>query len=175
MYETIKPFSIEDAVKYYNRELDVTVRMLKNATVASQKVELMVEEQDWPINGGVGEFCLMPGSSEYDGIFEDEERKEYLVSIKTAGLGAIKFQMSAYVGSGRGCTKKDLLYSLNAVDYFIIARIMYPNIGEATFWLIPSKKLIQEVNSGNLTPNGWSFKKFLQWLNENIERELIAA
>jgi len=79
-------------------------------------------------------------------------------SVKTLTKSGIKFQMSKFVGSGRTCTKDDLLNSiLEAYLMAVVDIIDFPNV---LVTVVKQKTLVKAVINGNLTLTGWNREKY---------------
>jgi hypothetical protein len=89
------------------------------------------------------------------------------ISVRCFNKGAIKFQKSKYIGSGRTATRQHLVDSVNDVERVVVVDIS--RFPELTLYPIDSKDLLGEIWAGTLTTSGFTPKRFRNWLNTNFE------
>lgn len=97
------------------------------------------------------------------------------VSHKCLSKAGVKFQRSSFVGSGRECTKEDLIQSIAEVDYFCICDIR--SFPELKMLSIKTRLVRRWIDDGKLTPSGLSPRRFYELLGETgiLEEKEVPA
>lgn len=137
---------------------------LRDGRHASTLAEYMSENMEWQIQGCPAHFVAYGGCVKgTDGRLLTEDNRSGQASVKTIAKTGIKFQMSKYVGSGRSCSRQDLLESIGFVNYYIVCDVTSSK--GWTFYQVLADDLKKAVELYELDTDGWSQQQFLNWYN----------
>lgn len=91
------------------------------------------------------------------------------ISVRCFNRGAIKFQKSKFIGSGRKATQDDLIQSVEEVECIVLVDLRcFPAL---SFYPIDSKSVLRLIRTGQLTTAGMTPRRFDAWLAEAFTLE----
>lgn len=111
----------------------------------------------------------------YDGYILNPLLGKIYVSVRSLTKAGIKFQQSKFIGSGRKCSKQDLLESMSGIDFEIVVDITdFPCV---MISVVAAEKLTNMIRNGGLTPSGLNrsnyYKKMFHTTVNSIKAESI--
>jgi len=87
--------------------------------------------------------------------------------VRCFSAGAIKFQKSKFVGSGRSATQADLVASIVDVERIVLVDLR--QLPVLRFIPLDSKPLLGLAHAGKLSPGGMRPAALDRWIEENFE------
>ncbi len=105
-----------------------------------------------------------PGS---DGTISLGAIGRFDISVRCFNRGAVKFQKSKHIGSGRSATVDDLIDAIESVERVVVVDLRhFPRL---RFFPLDSKPLLRLVRQDRLTPAGITPKRFDTWMAEAFD------
>jgi len=104
-----------------------------------------------------------PGS---DGVIQLGPIGRYSISVRSF-KASLRFQQSKFMGSGRTCSKEDLISSLEGTEVFVAVDLRrFPCV---VFYPLDTKWLLRLVREGKLSPAGLSARRFDELIAASFE------
>lgn len=91
------------------------------------------------------------------------------ISVRCFNKGAIKFQKSKHIGSGRHATAEDLYQAIESVERVVVVDLRaFPTL---RFFPIDSKSLLRLIRLEKLTTRGITPNRFDSWIADAFETQ----
>ena len=88
------------------------------------------------------------------------------ISVRCFNKGAIKFQKSKFIGSGRKASLEDLTRSVEEVERIVLVDLReFPKL---SFYPIDSKSILRLIRNGGLTAGGITPKRISVWVKQEF-------
>ena len=95
------------------------------------------------------------------------------ISVRCFNRGAIKFQKSKHIGSGRSASAEDLVAAVESVERVVVVDLReFPRL---RFFPIDSKALLRLIRLGRLTVRGITPGRFDSWVADAFETRTVAV
>ena len=93
------------------------------------------------------------------------------ISVRCFNRGAIKFQKSKHIGSGRRASAEDLVAAVEGVERVVVVDLRaFPRL---RFFPIDSKSLLRLIRLGRLTTSGITPGRFDTWIAEAFSVDTV--